>query len=123
MFIAQCGLNTIRLPIPYFAFWDRPLLVGCVEWIDKAFDLAEKYDLRILLDLHTVPHSQNGYDNGGITGVCKWCKYPDEVEFALTVLERLAERYGAREGLYGIEVLNEPISWIFYDTAQTSTAV
>ena len=30
-------------------------------------------------------------DNGGITGVCKWCKDPKEVEFALTVLERLAE--------------------------------
>ena len=73
-----------------------------------------------MLDLHTVPYSQNGYDNGGLTGVCKWYKYPDEVEFALTVLERLAQRYGKREGLYGIEVLNEPISWIVYLTAPST---
>lgn len=119
-YVASLGLNTVRLPVPYFVFGDRPPFVGCIEYVDKAFDWAEKYGLKLLLDLHTVPHSQNGYDNGGITGVCKWCKYPDEVEFALTVLERLAERYGKREGLYGIEVLNEPISWIVYITAPST---
>ena len=71
-YIAEAGLNTVRLPVPYFTFGDRPPFVGCVEYIDKAFDWAEKYGLQILLDLHTVPYSQNGYDNGGITGVCKW---------------------------------------------------
>lgn len=119
-FIAECGLNCVRLPVPYFTFGDRPPFVECVSWIDKAFDWAEKYGLRILLDLHTVPYSQNGYDNGGLTGVCKWYKHPEEVEFALTVLERLAQRYGQRPGLYGIEVLNEPISWIVYVTAPST---
>lgn len=119
-FIASNGLNMVRLPVPYFTFGDRPPFVGCVEYIDKAFDWAEKYGLQILLDLHTVPYSQNGYDNGGITGVCKWCKHPEEVEFALTVLERLAKRYGTRKGLYGIEVLNEPSSWIVYRTAPST---
>ena len=119
-FIADCGLNMVRLPVPYFAFGDRPPFVGCIDYIDKAFAWAEKYNLKILLDLHTVPYSQNGYDNGGITGVCKWCHFPDEVEFVLTVLERLAERYGNRSGLYGIEVLNEPISWIVYMTAPST---
>lgn len=118
--IAEMGLNTVRLPVPYQIFDDRPPLVGCVEYVDMAFDWAEKYGLKILLDLHTVPGSQNGYDNGGITGVCKWCKNPKEVEFALTVLERLAKRYGNREGLFGIEVLNEPISWIVYVTAPST---
>ena len=118
--IAEMGLNTVRLPVPYQIFDDRPPLVGCVEYVDTAFDWAEKYGLKILLDLHTVPGSQNGYDNGGITGVCKWCKNPKEVEFALTVLERLAKRYGNREGLFGIEVLNEPISWIVYVTAPST---
>lgn len=119
-FIAESGLNTVRLPVTYGVFGDRPPLVGAIEYVDKAMDWAEKYGLKVLIDLHTVPHSQNGYDNGGITGVCKWRKYPDEVEFALTVLERLAQRYGQREGLYGIEVLNEPISWIVYITAPST---
>lgn len=40
---------------------------------------------------------QNGFDNGGICGVCRWSKNPAEVEFVPGVLERLAKRYGERE--------------------------
>lgn len=118
--IAAFGLNAVRLPVPYHVFGDRPPMLGCVEYVDRAFDWAEKYNLKILLDLHTVPGSQNGYDNGALTGVCKWCKNPADVEYALTVLERLAQRYGKRRGLFGIEVLNEPISWIVYKTAPST---
>ena len=118
--VAKHGLNLVRIPVPYFIFGDRPPYPGCAEYLDKAFDWAEKYGLQILIDLHTCPGSQNGYDNGGLTGVCKWCKTPTEVEFELTVLERLAQRYGQRKGLYGIEVLNEPISWLVYVTAPST---
>ena len=119
-FIKEQGIWLLRIPVPYFIFGDRPPFNGCVEYLDKAFDWAEKYGLQILIDLHTVPGSQNGYDNGGLTGVCKWCKNPEEVEFALTVLERLTKSYGQREGLYGIEVLNEPISFLVYATAPST---
>ncbi len=119
-FIKEQGIWLLRIPVPYFIFGDRPPFNGCVEYLDKAFDWAEKYGLQILIDLHTVPGSQNGYDNGGLTGVCKWCKNPEEVEFALTVLERLAKRYGQRQGLYGIEALNEPISFLVYATAPST---
>lgn len=118
--VAQKGLNLIRIPVPFFIFGDVKPFLGCVEYLDRAMDWAEECGVQILIDLHTVPGSQNGYDNGGITGVCKWCKDPAAVEFALTVLERLAARYGKRQGLYGIEVLNEPISWIVYMTAPST---
>lgn len=42
------------------------------------------------------------------------------MNFALSVLERLARRYGTRPGLYGIEVLNEPISFLVYRTSGTT---
>lgn len=118
--IRNHGLNTVRIPVPYFIFGDRPPLIGCIEYLDKAFDWAEECGLKILIDLHTAPGSQNGYDNGGLTGVCKWCKDEREVAFVLTVLERLAQRYANRPGLFGIEVLNEPISWIVYRTAPST---
>ena len=91
-------------------FGDREPFIGCISELDKAFQWAERYGLEILIDLHTVPMGQNGFDNGGICGVCKWSQYPEEVEFVLSVLERLAMRYGNRKGLWGIEVLNEPIT-------------
>lgn len=90
------GLNSVRIPVPYFIFGDRAPFIGCIDELDKAFNWAEKYGLTILIDLHTAPMSQNGFDNGGISGVCKWAQLPDEVEFVLSVLERLAKRYGHR---------------------------
>lgn len=118
--IAECGFHMVRIPVPYFLFGDRPPSIGCIEYLDMAFDWAETYGMQVLIDLHTVPGSQNGYDNGGLTGVCKWCKDPESVEYALGVLERLAKRYADRKGLFGIEVLNEPISLPVYLTAPST---
>ena len=108
--IKSRGMEAVRIPVPYFIFGDREPFIGCIEELDKAFCWAERYGLKVLIDLHTAPLGQNGFDNGGICGVCKWSQSPEEVEFVLTVLERLAERYGNREGLWGIEVLNEPVT-------------
>ena len=114
--IRAMGMDAVRIPVPYFIFGDRAPFVGCVKELDNAFNWAEKYGLKILIDLHTAPDSQNGFDNGGISGVCKWSQEPEEVEFELSVLERLAERYGTREGLWGIEVINEPILEDMWET-------
>jgi hypothetical protein len=108
--IRRMGMNTVRIPVPYFIFGDRSPFIGCIDELDKAFAWAEKYGLKILVDLHTVPWSQNGFDNGGISGVCKWSQKPEEVDFVLDVLEKLAKRYGKREGLFGITPVNEPIT-------------
>ena len=112
------GMQVVRIPVPYFVFGDRKPFVGCTKELDKAFAWAEKYDLRILIDLHTAPLGQNGFDNGGICGVCKWSQNKDEVEFVLSVLERLAERYGKKPAMWGIEVINEPVTeraWKMFD--------
>lgn len=71
--IAGAGLNWIRLPIPFWAvqkYDEEPFLEG-VSWkyILKAFQWARKYGLRIKLDLHAVPGSQNGYNHSGKKGL------------------------------------------------------
>lgn len=46
--------------------------------------------------------------------------------FVLSVLERLASRYGTRKGLWGIEILNEPITdkaWKLMDVPNRYPAV
>ena len=108
--IKAMGMEAVRIPVPYFIFGDREPFIGCIRELDQAFNWAERYGLEILIDLHTAPLGQNGFDNGGICGVCRWSQEPEEVEFVLFVLERLAKRYGTRKGLWGIEVLNEPIT-------------
>lgn len=108
--IKSMGLNLVRIPVPHFIFGEKSPYVGCIEYLDKAFVWAETYDLKILIDLHTAPDSQNGFDNGGLTGVIKWHHKKENIEYTLEILECLAERYAGRKALYGIELLNEPIS-------------
>ena len=113
-FIKSCGLDSIRLPIPHFLFGDDPRFCGdyvpCIDYVDKLFMWAKKYDLSVLLDIHTAPESQNGYDNGGICAVCKWHQKKENIDRMIDVLALLADRYGKRENLLGIELLNEPAS-------------
>ena len=116
-YMAAKGIELVRLPVPFFVFGGYEPYVGCIEYVDKAFDWAERHGIEILVDLHIVPESQNGFDSG-MRGVCKFHKNPKHVELALEVLERLAERYRDRPGLWGIEVLNEPVSpevWAMID--------
>ena len=40
--IKKLGLNLVRIPVPYFIFGDCGQGVGCIEFLDKAFDWAEK---------------------------------------------------------------------------------
>ncbi|MEZ3502187.1 MAG: cellulase family glycosylhydrolase [Lachnospiraceae bacterium] len=108
--IRRMGMNAVRIPVPYFIFGDRPPFIGCIKELDRAFDWAEKYNLKVLIDLHTAPLSQNGFDNGGLCGVCRWSQTPGEVEYVLQVLEKLSVRYGQRKGLLGMEPINEPIT-------------
>lgn len=109
-YLAEKGFNAIRLPVPFFVFEDIGPYVSCSEYVDKAMKWANQYGLKVLLDLHTVPGSQNGSDNAGICGIVQWANHPERVELALTVLERLALRYGNDPALFGIEVLNEPMT-------------
>ena len=40
--IKRIGLDTVRIPVPYFIFGDREPFIGCIEELDKAFNWAEK---------------------------------------------------------------------------------
>jgi glucan 1,3-beta-glucosidase len=114
-YLAEHGLDVVRIPVPFFVFGGYEPYVGCIEYLDRAFEWAQAHGLQILVELHTVPDGQNGFDNGGICGVCKWHKSPAHVEFALSVLERLTSRYQSSPALWGIGVLNEPVSQELWD--------
>ena len=32
------GLNSVRIPVPYFIFGDRAPFIGCIDELDKAFN-------------------------------------------------------------------------------------
>ena len=66
--IADHGFNAVRIPVPFFIFEDIGPYIHCYEYLDRAFEWAEEFQLKILIDLHTVPGGHNGTDNSGISG-------------------------------------------------------
>ena len=68
-----------------------------------------------MIDLHTAPGSQNGFDNSGRRGPIRWLE-GDNVERTLRILEKITQNMAdwiteghiKEETLYGIELLNEP---------------
>ena len=120
--LKRAGITAVRLPFGHWLFgkdypYHRsyhevpyPYVVGGLEVVDKVFQWASEFGLGVVLDLHAAPGCQNGFDNGGICGVCEWHTSEEYIQHSLDVLERLAERYTAHPALYGIQALNEP-SW------------
>ena len=106
-FMADAGVNLVRIPVPYYIYGeeDRPASIDC---LDRAFDWAEKYGMKILIDLHSVRGGQNGFDNSGACGLCTWHLHPDYVEETLQLLETIARRYADRKALFGLGPINEP---------------
>ncbi|KAL0061434.1 hypothetical protein AAF712_011728 [Marasmius tenuissimus] len=70
--IAGAGLNWIRLPVPFWAIdtWPGEPFLAQTSWkyILRILGWARKYGLRVNLDLHTIPGSQNGYNHSGKGG-------------------------------------------------------
>ncbi|KAG9318334.1 glycoside hydrolase family 5 protein [Chiua virens] len=70
--IAGAGLNFVRIPLPYWAIETRsgePFLAKTSwQYFLKAIQWARKYGIRINLDLHALPGSQNGWNHSGKLG-------------------------------------------------------
>ena len=106
--LADRGINAVRIPVGYWVLGGEEPFVGSPETLDRAFAWAKKYNLAVLLDLHGAPGSQNAWDHSGKAGDLGWHKSKANIDHTLDSIERLAERYGDRENLLGIELLNEP---------------
>lgn len=106
--LAAHGIQAVRLPVGYWTFGDEAPYQGTIEYVDRAFEWAKETGLKVLLDLHAAPGSQNGWDHSGRSGACGWHRDETNIIRTLEVLHKLAARYAGRPELLGIEVLNEP---------------
>lgn len=124
------GINALRIPIGFWAYDNTgtPYISygvgqGADSYLEKAIGWAQSAGLKVWVDCHGSPGSQNGYDNSGHQGDVEW---QQEVNLAksIAILTTMAQKYGAKEysdTVMGIELVNEPISWgnNTLDTTQT----
>lgn len=72
----------VRLPIGDWSINQYGPYVGCMdgaaEKIDWMMDTCQKYGIKVLIDVHAMKDSQNGFDNSGKTTQLSW---PDEDHF------------------------------------------
>ena len=79
-----------------------PFVEGGLAIVGRVFTWAEEFDPRVVPDLHTAPGCQNDFDNGGILGLCEWHTKEEYIDYTLSVLERLAQRYSRHPALHAV---------------------
>lgn len=102
------NIDAVRIPVGYWILdGDAPYLEGA-QYLDWAFDMAEKYSMQVVIDVHGLPGSQNGYDHSGRKGKAGWFNDAAYRRQTIPMLERLAKRYAKRPSLWGLQIINEP---------------
>lgn len=113
--LASWGINAVRIPIGYWAYNNTgtPYIQGADAYLEQAIEWCRSYGIKVLVDCHGSPGSQNGFDNSGRSGIVAW-QSDDNLELSIEVLKTIATKYGTTEYadvVFGIEIVNEPISW------------
>lgn len=106
--LAENGINAIRLPVGYWVLEDSGPYLSAAQFLDFAVDMCDKYHLKLLIDLHGAPGSQNGRDHSGRVGEIRWHDERLNQFRSIEVLESLAKRYYNRDCIWGYQLLNEP---------------
>jgi glucan 1,3-beta-glucosidase len=129
--IASAGLDHIRIPFSYWAVktYDSDPYVSGISWryLLRGIEWARKYGLRVKLDLHGVPGSQNGWNHSGKQGTIGWLNGPNgtvNAQRTLDIHSQLAkffaqDRYKNIVVFYGL--VNEPAASLSLDTLVTWT--
>lgn len=113
--IKDSGFNVVRIPIGYWAFDDKDtpyISRGIVDRLDKGIDWARDLGLKVIIDLHGAPGSQNGFDNSGRRVAKPRWQEDGNVERTLRVLEAIQKKYAEScydDVIAAIEALNEPL--------------
>ncbi|EXB39758.1 putative glucan 1,3-beta-glucosidase A [Morus notabilis] len=115
-FLLSKGLNAVRIPVGWWIIYDsppKPFVGGSLQALDNAFTWAQKYGIKVVVDLHALKASQNGNEHSGSRdGYKEWGN--SNIQETVDVIDFLAKRYANHQSLIAIELMNEP--WAEDDT-------
>ncbi|CAI7601730.1 unnamed protein product [Penicillium pancosmium] len=117
--IQEAGLDHVRIQYSYWAVttYDGDPYVPKIAWryLLRAIEYCRKYGLRVNLDLHGIPGSQNGWNHSGHQGSVGWLMGDDgdlNRQRSLDIHDQLSQffaqdRYKNIVTIYGL--VNEPL--------------
>ncbi|GMN33679.1 hypothetical protein TIFTF001_004294 [Ficus carica] len=113
-FMSSNGLNAVRIPVGWWIAYDPtppiPFVGGSLQALDNAFQWAQNYGMKVIIDLHAVKGSQNGNDHSATRdGYQEWGSDSD-LQDTVAVIDFLTARYANNPSLAAIGLLNEPKS-------------
>lgn len=116
--IKDAGLDHVRIPFGYWAVkvYEGDKFVPQISWryLLRAIEWCRQYGLRVNLDLHGVPGSQNGWAHSGRQGTINWlngAEGDENGQRSLDIHDQLSkffsqDRYKNVVTFYGL--VNEP---------------
>ena len=131
--MAGHGLNFVRIPIGYWSVSPvegDPYVQGAYEWLGKAIGCKDFWGiisketcanytqqflgagdngLKVLIDLHGAPGSQNGFDNSGQKGAVQWTQ-GDTTAQTHKALNKIRDDHASNPTVAAIELINEPVA-------------
>ncbi|KAI9917583.1 hypothetical protein PsorP6_012496 [Peronosclerospora sorghi] len=94
--MAQAGVNSLRVPVGDWMFNPYEPYIGCtdgaVDELDRVANLALKYNIDLLLDIHGLIGSQNGFDNSGMSTSVQWTSIASTRPIGLTTFDHWSLR-------------------------------
>lgn len=89
--IAEMGFDHVRIPTGHWAVdvrKDEPFVPKLAwQYLLRGVQWARKYGLRVMIELHTAPGSQNGWNHSGKYGAIGWLNGTQGQENAERTLE------------------------------------
>ncbi len=116
--IVDAGMDHVRIPFSYWAVttYDGDPYVANTSWryLLRGIEWCRKHGLRVNLDLHAIPGSQNGWNHSGRWGTVGWLNGADgalNAQRTLDLHNQLStffaqDRYKNVVTMYGL--VNEP---------------
>ncbi len=124
--LASWGFNHVRMPMHYNIFTlpiEQEPVPGEQTWLAEGFEITDKLlewcaanKIYLFLDLHAAPGGQGNDVAISDAAPVKFWEDERNVEKAIALWRRLAERYKDEEWIGGYDVINEP-NWGFTDPA------